>query len=198
MKIEVLPKDGCRGVFSVYIDDDFFKDIHFSIFGKRPKFVFHSGDLEEQFSQQEFLKAKAFVLRRLSQRNYSSFELKKALKERHVSPQSIDKVLDECRHLGYLDDQSWLEGYITTLQMKKMGPRAIMMKLQSKGVPEEAYSAVLSEIVTPDTQFERIAKLLETRYRSRDLTDYKEKQKVIASLLRKGFDFEVVNNCINN
>lgn len=198
MKIEILPKDGYRGVFSVYIEEEFFTDIHASIFGKKPKLTFHLEDLHEQFFQQEYLKVKAFVLRRLSQRNYSSFELKKKLKECLVSTRSIEGVLDECRHLGYLDDQSWLEGYISTLQIKKMGPRAIMMKLQSKGVPEEAYLAILAKVVTPENQLERIVKLLETRYKTRDLTDYKEKQKVIASLLRKGFDFELISSCVNN
>jgi regulatory protein len=196
MRVEILPSQEKRGVLLLSVEEEFYREIHTSIFGKHPKFAFIADDISAQFLKKEIERVKVFVLRRLSQRQYSSFELERQLKDRLVSEHTIHHVFEECRRLGYLDDKSWLENYIRSLMTAKAGPRMMVAKLRSKGVPQSFYGPVLDRLATRESQVEGVQKLLQTRYRSRDLTDYKEKQKVIAALLRKGFDFEIVQSCL--
>lgn len=197
MKIEITPHEHRKGVLLLTVDEEFFREIHTSIFGRRPQFSFHSEDVSEQFAQKEFERANFFVLRRLTQRSYSSFELRSQLVERLVSTATIDRVLDECVRLGYLDDVAWLESFIRGQKSKKIGPKMIESKLYQKGIPKSFYAQYLEKGMTDEEQMEGIEKLLNSRFRSKDLSDYKEKQKVIASLIRKGFDFELVSRIIN-
>lgn len=197
MKIEITPHEHRKGVLVLTVGEEFSKEIHTSIFGRKPKFSFHSEDVFMQFEQKEFERAQYFILRRLTQRSYSSFELRNQLSERLVSASTINKVMDECTRLGYLDDVAWLESFIRGQKAKKIGPKMIESKLYQKGVPKSFYEPILEKGLTEEEQLEGIERLLKTRFRSRDLSDFKEKQKVTASLIRKGFDFELVSKIIN-
>ena len=198
MKIEILPDDQERGVLHLSVDDEFYREIHTSVFGKRPKFSFHESDLSEQFAQKEFERSRFFVMKKLSQRSYSSFELHAQLKERLVSQVTIDRVIEECAHLGYVDDKAWLEQFIQMQLLRKSGPKMIEAKLYQKGVPKSFYEPVLVNLATHKDQKEAIERLIQTRFRSKNLSDFKERQKVFGALVRKGFDFEVVKEAIKD
>lgn len=198
MNIEITPHEHCKGVLLLTVNEEFSREIHTSIFGRQPKFSFREGCLAEQFEQKEFERSQYFVLKRLAQRSYSSFELSRQLEERLVSYAVIERVIEECTRLGYLDDAAWLEGFIRGQKSKKLGPKMIEAKLYQKGVPKSFYEPILEMGMTESEQIEGIQKLLNTRFRSRDLSDFKERQKVTASLLRKGFDFALISKVLKN
>jgi regulatory protein len=135
-------------------------------------------------------------MKKLSQRSYSSFELNGQLKERLVSQATIDRVIEECVHLGYIDDKAWLEQFVQMQLLRKSGPKMIEAKLYQKGVPKAFYKPVLASHATHEDQKEAIERLIQTRFRSKDLSDFKDRQKVFGALVRKGFDFEVVKEAI--
>ena len=196
MKIEILSHEHRKGVLLLSVDEDFFREIHTSVFGRNPKFSFHSENISEQFAQKEFERAHYFILKRLSQRSYSSFELRRQLEDRLVSANTVEKVIDECTRLGYIDDRAWLEGYIRSQKFKKLGPKMIESKLYNKGIPKSFYESFLENCLTTEDQKKGIEKLLTSRFRSRDLNDFKEKQKVFSALIRKGYDFEIVKELL--
>lgn len=198
MNVEILPDDERKGVWHLSVQDDFHREIHSSIFGKRPKFSFYNGDLAEQFSQKEFERSRYFVLKRLSQRSYSSFELRKQLEDRLVSQQTIEKVIADCVHLGYLDDQAWLEQFVRSQMLRKTGPKMIEAKLYQKKVPKSFYEPVLSKLATNNEQKDAVQRLMRTRFRNKDLKDFKERQKVFGALVRKGYSFEIVKDVIDS
>ncbi len=197
MKIEILPDEQRKGVLHLSVEDGFYREIHTAIFGKRPKLAFQEGDLSEQFSEVEYKRARFFVLKRLSQRNYSSFELCSQLKERLVSSGTINRVVEECRQLGYIDDDAWLEDFVRRQKLGKNGPKMIASKLYQKGVPQSFYEPVLRDSVSHEDQKEGIQRILQTRFRSKDLSDFNERQKVFGALVRKGYDFEIVKEIVD-
>lgn len=200
MKIECLPKDGRRGVFVIYIDDDLWREIHASIFGRKPSLPKTSTTLNEfaaLFEQLEYRGAKQYALKRLTLKGQPSSELEMSLEERFVAPNTIKRVVEECRVLGYLNDQQWIESFIRCQLARKLGPQAIVMKLQAKGIAREVAKASVSQMADGEMQNQSIHQLLNTRYRSRDLTDYRTKQKVIASLIRKGYSIDVIRKALN-
>lgn len=139
---------------------------------------------------------KAFVYKKLAQRGYSSHEIRKLLIKELVSQELIDDILLECGNAGFINDDNYLECFIRSGQIKKWGPEHITQKLMLKGFDREIITLKLKEHDLPENRIQRIKKLLQTRYKSRDLTVFKEKQKVIASLARKGFSFEDIQRAL--
>ena len=187
MELKWVPKR--RNVLTLMIDEEPIRDIHTSIFGRSPKIT----SLEDLASL-ELKGAKNCALRLLSLRAYLSTTLDRALKERLVSEETRTKVIAEMVALGYINDTAWIDQFIQIQMTKKTGPNAIYQKLRAKGLKEEVICAHLQ--ISPDTQKEQIQSLLNTKFKSHNLDDYKEKQKVIASLLRKGFDYEQVREVL--
>lgn len=137
--------------------------------------------------------AKRYALKRLSSQSLHSAQLRKILHEKQVSDDIINQIIVEFQRLGFLNDPEWIQSYIRG-HSKRHGPRSILAKLRLKGIAREEVEETLHSMSDSDTQKESILNLLKTRYKSRDLSDYKEKQKVIASLMRKGFDFDAIQN----
>lgn len=195
MKISLGVFDAYKKNYPLLIDGEIWRTLHISIFGKKPSFREASfKDLEEQFKHLEYKGAKAFLLRRLALKNYHSEELKKALREREVSVDTIDKLLTEFQIQGYLNDTAWLSSFIRSLRLQRNSFKAILLKLRLRGISEkEALSSIeiLKESEDEGTD-ERasIKKLLSTRYRSRQLSEKKERDKVIGALARKGYQLD--------
>lgn len=189
----IIPKENAKNVKTILMDEEPWRDFHCAVFGY---YTFEILSIE-QFEILEKKKVKAFVYRKLAQKNHCSHELQKKLKECLVPKSIADAMIEECENLGYINDEDWLKSFIRGAKTKKVGPAFIMQKLMMKGFDKETAAAALKEEDLPRDRIERIKKLLQTRYRSRDLTDYKEKQKVIASLARKGFSFEDIKNALS-
>jgi regulatory protein len=141
---------------------------------------------------------KNLALSLLSQRSFFSTELAKKLKDKKCPPEEIPPVIEECRNSGYLNDEELLHTYIRTCLRKKMGPRAIAATLRSKGLDREVVDEALKGVERGPGQQEGIKKLLETRYALRNLQDYKERQKVILALMRKGYDLSAILECLSD
>ena len=192
MNISIIPGKKPELV-QILLDGEEWKIAHLSIFGRRPQL---SGNDESElllkFLALEYKGARNFVVRKLAKCNYFSGELIAALSKRLVSPQTSAQVISEFVQMGYLNDKEWVESRVRCLQRQKFGSKAIMMKLRTKGVSTELAEAAISTQCHADSQRENIQRLLASRYRSRDLSNPKEKQKVVAALARKGYSFEEI------
>lgn len=199
MKISCIQKDP-YGVFTILLDEEPWRDIHQSVFGKYPKFPKEINSKEEWitlFKQKEYSLVKQFVFRKLAKKSYYSEELIQKLKDNLVSTYSTNLILDECRNAGYINDDQWVEDYIRSCKNRKIGPRNIANKLREKGVPTEIIEEKLSQNDDTISQKEAIIGLINTKYRLKNLSDFKEKNKVIASLMRKGFNFDEIKAALD-
>jgi regulatory protein len=198
VKIELQPNLAKRELRTILIDGEPWKEIHTTIFGKRSKLPKSIDSMEEwhaQFEALEYRQAKNYALWRLSMQSYYSRHLAKLMRERLVSFPIIERVLKECLSSGYLNDEAWLDSFMR-VQTRRYSLRAIAVKLQTKGVPPDVAEELLEKWRNPEGEREVIRRLLQTRYRSRDLADYKEKQKVMAALARKGYGFELIQSVL--
>jgi regulatory protein len=193
MKIEIKAQPGRREILMIYLDEEEWRKIHCSIFGRSPKFPCKSSmeEWEAAFQDMERKKVKLYVLRRLSAQSYHSVQLAKLLREKFVQPLTIQRIIEECQAYGYLNDEAWLENYMKA-QLKRLSLRAALSKLQTKGFPREILDDMAEKWTDPQEEAKAIEKLFQTRYRHKNLSDFKERQKVFASLLRKGYSYEQV------
>lgn len=129
--------------------------------------------------------AKRQAYKRLSMRAYHSIEMRRYLTEKGASAEIIAQVIEELKRLGYINDNEWVAGMIRSLSSRKYGPKAIGYKLHLKGIPQEE---VIPHLKLLGGQHEQIRLLIDSKYKGRDLSLYKERQKVVSSLIRKGYD----------
>ena len=134
---------------------------------------------------------KKYVYNKLARRSYPSSELRHLLCEQAAANDLIERVIDECQSHGYINDEEWTERFIASQARRGKGPHVIKQKLRAKGVE------VKTEGIASD-QTAQIQELLTTKYRTRDLQNPKERQKVAASLVRRGFDFEAIRSALDN
>lgn len=199
MQISCAPSTERQSVLTIFCDGSPWRDLHTAIFGRRPALPQHCLSIEEfteQFFELEYRMAKNYAIRRLSLQGMLSNALARALKERLVSDRVIQNVVEEFVSLGFINDQEWAASFVRSQSNKKMGPRAIAQKLASKGVRGEKLEAALEKSWDSSEQKQLILQLLKSRYAKRDLSDFKERQKVVAALVRRGFDVSMILNCM--
>lgn len=190
MSLSVSVKAGQPHILRLYQGDEPWRDVHVFIFGKKPSVT------PETFSKIEYEKARLYALRKLAQKNYSSFELEKSLKNCLVSKETIETLIKEFVEAGYIDDEAWIAQFVGYLVRRKCGPALIRQKLLIKGLERDKAEEVVARLDNQDS-LEGVLKLLSSKYKARNLQDFKEKQKVIAALMRKGFDFETINQAFS-
>ncbi len=198
MEVQLIPQ-GDR--LDIQIDGDSWRQIHSSIFGRNPKFTTTLlrglEDWEEHFQVLEFQAAKRFGLKQIARKSQTSMELRQTLHDKLVSEDTIEQVIAEFNKSGYFDDAEWVQRYIQAKMGRGKGPDAIKMALRAKGIPDTLIRQELKIGDADNSQNDQIKRLLETRYRNRNLKDFKEKQKVIGSLMRRGFSLESINQAVD-
>lgn len=194
MIVTVAPKDVRRGLFTVSVDDEPWREIHRTIYGRKPhlpKEVPDLAALQAAVAELEYTGARRYAIWRLSRMAQSRQGLALALERVLVSEACCERVVNEFTAAGFLNDQEYSQRLVAAEQARGRGPAAARRKLQRRGIDEAVASDAL-ETMDADAQKASVQRLLETRYAKRNLDDFKERQKVIASLLRRGFSYDVV------
>lgn len=139
-------------------------------------------------------KKKAFNI--LKYMDNSEFDLRRKLKNAFFPQEVIDTTVDFFIEHNYLDDERYASNYIKYRKESKSW-RFLKMKLQTKGINGEILERLyIHEYLNCDEDPELIAIKKEIDKKNKDLDDlsYKEKEKIMASLYRKGFDLEKIKN----
>lgn len=139
--------------------------------------------------------AKKYLLGALCKESLCTPQIRQRLKRREVPEEMTEDLIAEVTRLGFVDDRAWVESFVRRQQARRDGPMTIKLKLRAKGVDPQ----LIAELVPKDESLQRdqIADLLKTRYRKYDVTDFKQRQKAIAALARKGFDIELIQLMCN-
>lgn len=152
--------------------------------------------VSQNLKESPYSKVKAYAFRRLSAQSYHSEQLAKLLSKKQADDKTIKCVIEECKRLGLINDDVWVKNFIQS-QKRKNSFKIIISKLLLKGLHPETVKEIINR-EKPDDETETIQLLLNTRYKSKNLSDYNQRQKVKASLLRKGFNFEQINIVFRN
>ncbi len=114
--------------------------------------------------------------------------LKDYLKKKGFSFETIKKTCEKLKEYDMIDDEKFAKNYFDSLSTGH-GKRNIARKLLEKGVPKEIVDNIL-EGVEEDSQIENALTLGEKFAKNREKTA-KNKQKCLAHLIYKGYDYSV-------
>ena len=113
---------------------------------------------------------------------------------RKFEPENARYAVDKMEELELIDDFVFAQmkaEYL--LNVKKQSLSAIKLKLSSLGIDKDIIDSVLLSFEL-DNQIDDISSLLQTKYRSK----LSQPEKVVASLLRKGFKYGEIKQALNN
>ena len=134
------------------------------------------------------------AIKLLSNRPFSTPELKKKLLQ-HTSEESLVRsVLDRLISYGYLDDRKFIEGYIQSRRgSKHYGRQRIELELRFKGLDPSLVAEMLEQFYPPDVDQLELRGALEKKLLGLSPPmDAKKVAKLYNYLLRQGFSREAV------
>lgn len=131
----------------------------------------------------------------LGRRDHSEQELRIKLARKTTHQPWIDAVIEECFIANYLNETRFVENFIRASQNKGYGRKRIEQNLHQKGINSERINSAFNE-----DNFEYInsaTNLLSNRYKEGIYNPYL-KQKAMAFLQAKGFDFDLIAKALED
>lgn len=175
----------------IYVEDRFWRHAHPTLFGRQwqPPRATTALEWQEEFHQLEVDKAYIYILKRLVSRAMTEQQATQLLEDLLVSRPAQSEALQRLRSDRYINDMDYAEQLASNEQRRGYGPQRIKQKLYRKGISSDLIQQNLSD---EEQERQAIQSLLNTRYARRDLSQQKERQKVIASLVRRGFTLSLI------
>ena len=148
-------------------------------------------DFERFVSLHQYPRALNQAVALLARRPCSKGEISQNLRRHHYADDVTELVIYKLEKENLLNDQEFSELWVQQ-RSRKYGFRRIRQELRNKGISAPAADESLS-CVSDDEMLEN-ATLLAAKAWSRIKADddlYKARQKIISSLVRKGFDWDM-------
>ena len=157
---------------------------------------------DQELSQPELAKVqktavldKAYdrCLRYLSIRSRSQWEIEDYLRRKGYEEPLAGLVLAKLKLSSLVDDAAFARQWVQwRLNSKPSSKRRLQSELIKKRIDRDIIDEVLNEIDT-DVEFEQVQALAERKQR---LSQYQDRQKLIAYLARQGFSYDLIKRAL--
>ena len=186
--------------FSVFVDDDF----AFSL--AKSDIVFFKLDIGEEISEKKFkyiydevimIKAKNRAAKFLGASKKPEKAVRDKLTESGFDEDVCEKVIEELKKYGYVDDYDYALSYINDrIRLNPRSSYAIRTELRQKGVKDSVITEALEEADIDETS--GIKRLIEKKTGGDLDMDEKEKKRLIDFLMRRGYSYGKIKEAINH
>lgn len=153
-----------------------------------------AAELKKLKSDAHVDKAYDRTLRYLAIRPRSQWEIEDYLKRKGYEEEIISAVVEKITKLGMIDDQAFARQWVEWRMNSR--PRSINQlraELLQKRIDREIIKGVL-EGVDEDAQLEQLNDIINRKSR---LSQYQDKQKLIAYLARQGFPYHLIKRSLS-
>ena len=135
----------------------------------------------------------------LQKKDYTEKQLHDKLSEGLYPREIIVDAIHYVKAYHYLDDERYARDYIA-YHMSIRSKNRIIQDLLGKGISKDIFMPIVEELYVEedsDVELDQIKKLLIKKHYDPELTEYKEKQKIMAFLLRKGFQMSDIRRAMD-
>ncbi len=146
-----------------------------------------------------YKRCKLRAMNLLQKKDYTERQLRDKLSEGLYQPELIDDAIGYVKMYKYLDDDRYARDYIT-YHMSTRSKNRIIQDLITKGISKEKFMPIMEQLYLQedgDIELEQVKALLEKKHYDQDMTDFKEKQKIMAFLMRRGFQMSTIKRAMN-
>ena len=136
----------------------------------------------------------------LQKKDYTEKQLRDKLAEGLYPQEIIDETIKYVKSYKYLDDERYARDYIT-YHMSTRSKNRIIQDLTGKGISKDYLMPIIEELYAEEdgeAELEQIRKLLVKKHYDSENTDFKEKQKIMAFLMRKGYELSDIKRAMED
>jgi regulatory protein len=127
-----------------------------------------------------------YALRALARRAHSSGELKQKLAGRAHTRADVDATMAKLREYGFADDTKFSEAFAgSRLQNQGFGRIRVLHELRSKRIPPAIAAKAVEKTFEGTDELQLIQKFLDRKYRGKDLRQFLQEEKNLASAYRR-------------
>ena len=150
----------------------------------------------QEIKQKVILKrAKLRALHLLNDMDRTEGQLREKLKANQYTDDIIDETLKYVKSFGYVNDLNYTKRFIETKKEKK-SKKEIYAALCNKGLSKELIDEAMEETYDREDSRHAIAELLRKKKYCPETSTDKDKQKIFAFLMRKGFSYEDIRQVV--
>lgn len=198
-KIEVQKKKKNRR--SLYLNDEFAFGLDAEVVAQ---FGLQEGDeltqekINSLLLKEEKKRIKEKAYRYLAGRAHSEKELRTKLVQKGYDQGIVEDVISDLKAQNLVDDEAFALTYVRSRMVNKPAGQILLRReLWQKGIGEEIIEKALQEAYRDKDQLEVARELVKKRRtRYKDLDHSKRKKRLADFLVRRGFEWEVVKEVI--
>lgn len=183
---------------SIFLDDEFAfglnEDVVFQ-YGLKKGDVLTEKQIEEILNSEEKKSAKERALNFLSYRDRSEKEMRTKLRQVGFDENIIELTINDLKRLKLIDDKKFAASFARGKMISKpMGAYLLKRELQQKGIEKDVIEQAVEKVFAENDQFSIAFKIAEQKVkRIKNLEEAKKKKRVSDFLLRRGFNWDVVS-----
>jgi len=139
----------------------------------------------------------------LQKKDYTEKQLRDKLSEGLYSDEAMDAAIDYVKSYRYLDDRRFARDYVV-YHIETRSKNRVVNDLSSKGISKQIIIDTFEELENEgvfgnisENELNQITNLLNKKHYRSDM-EYKDKQKILAFLLRKGYDMDLIKKAMEN
>ena len=198
MRITALEPSKKAGCHRIYTEEGFLCTLEDEVIAAhhiRPNCEVDSALLNELDFSSQCCRAKAKAYQLLGYRDHTHKELYDKLC-RSVSPEAAEQVCALLTEQGYINDEACAEKlaqyYVKT---KQFGARRALYELVRRGIDKETAREAIESVETDPV--DQICAIIYKKYTHLLDGDYKNRSKLTAALVRRGYSFDDVHAAID-
>ena len=131
----------------------------------------------------------------LASRARTEKEIVDCLRKNAYPEETIAKVMSRLQSSGYIDDADFAAQWTAIRTSKGLGVRRIRMELRQKGIDQQEIDQAVSAI-DENELLSGAMKAAQKASCGKDLSSPADRQKIIAALARRGYDFSLARQAI--
>ena len=178
---------------NIFVDDAFFCGLNKEtavIFRLKVGNEIEESKLQDAIFESEVKSAFEKASEYLGLRMHTKKELFDKLLKKGYQKDVILKAIEKLEEYHYVDDELYSKQFIT--ENKRYSKRMLENKLREKGVSADVVAESIGEYMSDDGEYELCLKQAEKYVKGKDMTKDGAYQKLLASLARKGFAFDII------
>lgn len=156
---------------------------------KTNKFKNDDKDENENPKVRKRMPIKDYIIFLLSRREYSTKEIETKLKNREHTEEEIKEALEWAITSGYQSNSRFAVSHAKNRSLRR-GDRGLKYEMKMKGMSDDDIENAMNEV---EPEIERVLYALQ-KYKGKNLTDIKLKEKAFRSLAGKGFSFNSIKS----
>ncbi len=148
--------------------------------------------------QEEKKRVKEKAFRFLAARTHSEQELRIKLAQKGFENTLVEQVVTELKSVNLIDDSAFAISYARSrLINRSIGENLLRSELRLKGINDETIDKTVQEAYAEKSQCERARDLVDKKkLHYQNLEHWKKKKRIGDFLIRRGFDWDVVKEAV--